>query len=1020
MKLSLKSIIPILLIFIMPFALTSNCGNNSWQDAICAFSDAAVNADSINTDDGVGVQNALEVRNSISNDVKDMRGLWVASVVNIDYPSEPTTDPEVLKSEAIKILDDAVKAGMNAVFFQVRPTSDALYKSELFPWSKYLTGTQGIAPESGFDPLLFWVEEAHNRGLELHAWINPYRITKKAAGEPIPSISALHAAHPARLNPDWVVKYSDSNLYFNPGIPEVRKLIVDSIMEIVNKYNVDGIHFDDYFYPGRDFADSKTYVRYGKGYKNVGDWRRDNVNILVSEVSKAIDGSDKNIRFGISPFGIWANKSNTPLGSDTRGMESYYDHYADSRRWVKDGIIDYIVPQIYWNIGYTIADYSKLLTWWEDVVSSTGVDLYVGHAVYKACNPNPDSPWYGVAEIERQLLLNQKTPEVKGSVFYNYTSLTDNPGLLAAINAVYGKLDGKASRIPVSISRPSANMKTSYSAYYLNGASDPEKPLYLNGEPIVSRSDKGYFGLLVPLSEGSNIFTLSQEGSHETRVIYKTTGSASPVKMAKAEIPASSVFPQSQEYRMSGEKITLSCQAPAGSKVTVKIGSKTYAMKSQSPSSGSSLYPTRYTYTYTIPSYSGTPRNLDLGTPVYTMNYKGTVKSMKAPAKVGVIMKGSPFYAEVSKEDIDTFETPVSGNGAAFELRKGMVDYVTGMTGSYVRLLSGLWVRKTSVATYTSKARLNTSVKSAVYKTGEKWDTLKLDYPSSFSAIASFDGKKLTLNISSAVSGVLPELPSDSLISSAAFSKKADYGQYTLAIKPEQTIDGYFIEKTASGIILHIKRRPAVESGAALQEAGGILTEAGRALAEKGIKPLSGITIMLDPGHGGSDSGAIGPLGLAYPEKTINLNTALKLRDELEALGAKVLMTRTKDVTLSLTERLDASRKVRPDMFLSIHANSMADNVDISKIDGFSAHYKEALAKPLSEILLKYAAEIGRTKKGVRYNNFYVVRGTWAPSMLIECGFVPNPHEFELLASQEDQRNLAKSLAAGIIEYFAP
>jgi hypothetical protein len=229
---------------------------------------------------------------------------------------------------------------------------------------------------------------------------------------------------------------------------------------------------------------------------------------------------------------------------------------------------------------------------------------------------------------------------------------------------------------------------------------------------------------------------------------------------------------------MPGEKITFTCQAPTGSKVTVKIGGKSYSMKSSASSSSSSLYPAKYTYTYTIPTYSGTSRNIDLGAPVYTMNYRVIIKATKAPAKVGAIMKGSPFYAEVSKEDIDTFQTPDSSNGAAFELRKGMVDYVTGMTGSYARLSSGLWVRKTSIATYISKTKLSPSVRTAVYQTGESWDTLKLDYPSSLAATSAFDGTKLTVSISAAISGVKPALPVNSLFSSAVFTKNGNQGQY--------------------------------------------------------------------------------------------------------------------------------------------------------------------------------------------------------------------------------------------------
>ncbi len=937
-----------------------------------------------------------------SNEQKGMRGLWVASVVNIDYPKKSSTDPEVLKDEAVKILDDAQSMGINAVFLQVRPTADALYNSKYFPWSKYLTGTQGKAPDGGFDPLSFWTAEAHKRGIELHAWVNPYRITKKTVTEPKPTIKSLDSSHPARKNPDWVVQYSDNNLYFNPGIPEVRQLIVDSVMELVDNYDIDGIHFDDYFYPGTNFNDSETFAKYGKSFKNIGDWRRNNVDLLVSGVHNAIESSGKNVRFGISPFGIWANKKNNSLGSDTNGLETYYDHYADSRKWVKEGTVDYICPQIYWNIGFSVADYSKLLTWWKNIVSGTDVDLYIGHAAYKAGNSSKSSPWYGVAEIEKQLLLNNNYPEVKGSVFYNYTSLANYPALGAMIKAVFNKLDGNISNepntsdVPITVSWPSRNITTSYTKFYLTGTSDPSKPLYLNGQLVENRSLKGYFGLLVDLKKGANTFTFSQDGSYLTRMITRSTGSSTAAKMSKAQIIASSVFPQSQEYRMPGEKITLSCKAPAGAKVTVKIGGKTYTMKTASKSGG--LYPATFTYKYTIPSYTGTPRNIDLGSPVYTMNYKGTVKSAKAPAKVGVIMKGSPFYAEITNEDIDTYESSNTGNGAAYELRKGMVDYVTGMTGSYARLASGLWVRKTSISTYTSKVSLSPEITSAVYESGEKWDSLKLTYPSSLAATSSFNGSKLKVNISAASSGVIPELPADAPFASAIFTKSGHLGQYVLTMKSDANIDGYYIEKTSDGIIVHIKR--PVKAAA-------------------GDKPLTGLVIMLDPGHGGDDTGATGPLGTLYAEKRINLNTAIKLRTELQSLGAKVVMTRSSDVTMSLSDRLTASRNVKPDMFLSLHANSMAQNVDISVLNGFSVHYKEAIAKPLSQELLEGAVEAGRKGRGLKWANFYVVRGTWTPSMLIEMGFVPNPDEHELLTDDLEQEYLAKKLASGIVDYFS-
>jgi uncharacterized lipoprotein YddW (UPF0748 family)/N-acetylmuramoyl-L-alanine amidase len=930
---------------------------------------------------------------------EDFRGLWVATVVNIDYPTKATTDSQILKSEALQVLEYAKNTGFNAVFLQVRPSGDALYRSKYYPWSKYLTGKQGVAPSGGFDPLDFWISEAHKRGLELHAWINPYRVTKRSSGEPTHDFASLHSSNPAKKNPSWTVKHSDGNIYLNPGLPETRQMIVNGVLEIIENYSVDGIHFDDYFYPDKSFNDNETYKKYNPAKKNLDDWRRDNVNTLIKDVSAAIKSTGKsNIRFGISPFGIWANKSSNPKGSDTKGLESYSSHYADSLYWIKNGLIDYIVPQIYWNIGYSIADYKKLAAWWENAVSGTNVDLYIGHAAYKAENPDPKSPWYGTAEIERQLYLNDSSKIIKGSIFFNYNVMAKSAALTNTVKAIFDGRDGKSPKVNVSISRPTSDITTSMESFYLNGTSDPSQPLYLNGKLVENRSSKGYFGVLVPLSVGKNTFTLSQANSSDTCTITRKASSGSE-KMSAVEIPSSSTFPQSQEFWMPGEKIKLSCQAPAGSKVSVTLNGKNYSMKQISgPTNPSGLYKATYSVEYTMPSFSGAPRNIDLGAPIYTVNYKGTVKTKKAPANIGVIMKGSPYYAEALYDVVDTYNAPVSGNGAAYELYKGMVDSVTGMTGSYARLSSGQWVFKDKVKIYSQKTPVNTVVRKATYEVGKDNDVFELTMTSSAAAIVSFDGQNVVLNVSAPSSAAMPKLPGDALISTIKDSTSIYKSEYVLTKKDGATIEGYYVEKTDSGIKLVLKRKPKVQS----------LT-----------KPLTGITIMLDAGHGGSDPGAIGPLGTAYSEKDINLNLAFKLKRELESQGANILMTRTDNSTISLAERLTLSRNARPDMFISLHANSMPDNVDISKIRGFSVFYREVFSKPSAQLVYDSVISAhGKNKHGVNKKNFYVTRNTWAPSFLIESDFVPNPVEFEWLTNDKEQDKLAKTISTAIVSYY--
>ena len=355
---------------------------------------------------------------------EEMRGVWVSSVYNLDYPSSPTTDPDKLKAEADEILDNCVKWGLNAVFLQVRPSGDALYKSDLFPWSKYLTGSVGTAPQDGFDPLEYWVEAAHKCGLELHAWINPYRITRGKDTE----WNSLPSTHPAKMNPDWVVKYSDGNYYFNPGIPEVRDLVTRGAVEIVQNYDVDGLHMDDYFYPGTDFNDAATYQKYGSSFSNIADFRRDSVNQLVAQLDTAVHNIDPDIQFGISPSGIWANKSTDPRGSNTNGSEHYVSSYADSLYWIENGLVDYIIPQIYWEIGHKLADFVTLADWWNDAVAGSDVHLYIGMGAYR-CADNPTGVWTTTDPLFDSLAYLENKDNVGGCVFFRYGSIPAVSGM---------------------------------------------------------------------------------------------------------------------------------------------------------------------------------------------------------------------------------------------------------------------------------------------------------------------------------------------------------------------------------------------------------------------------------------------------------------------------------------------------------------------------------------------------------------------------------------------------------------
>ncbi|MEV0650781.1 family 10 glycosylhydrolase [Phytomonospora sp. NPDC050363] len=349
---------------------------------------------------------------------RQLRAMWISSVANIDWPSEQGLTVAEQQAEYRARLDQAVSRRLNAVVVQIRPTADALWPSPHEPWSQWLTGTQGKNP--GYDPLAFLVAEAHARDLEFHAWFNPYRVAMH--DDP----SKLVAAHPARQHPDWTFAYG-GKLYYNPGIPEVRAFVQTAMMDAVTRYDIDGVHWDDYFYPypvsGVQIPDQQTFQRYGAGFGNIQDWRRNNVNLLVQEMRQKVQAVKPHVKFGVSPFGIWRNQSTDALGSKTTGLQSYDAIYADSRRWVKQNWIDYITPQIYWHIGYSAADYGVLVAWWSSVVQGTQVQLFVGQGVYKLGASGQPAEWQDPNELSDHLRLNRTHPQVLGDIHFSAKDL---------------------------------------------------------------------------------------------------------------------------------------------------------------------------------------------------------------------------------------------------------------------------------------------------------------------------------------------------------------------------------------------------------------------------------------------------------------------------------------------------------------------------------------------------------------------------------------------------------------------
>ena len=349
---------------------------------------------------------------------REFRGAWLHIVGNQKIKTMTTKEAKLWITST---LDTLQKAGCNAVLFQVRPQADAFYQSDIEPWTRFLTGEQGVAPKPYWDPLEFAIKEAHARGMELHAWLNPYRVTSNDKEELCPD--HLYFKHPERF-----LKYG-KQLYFDPGVPENIAYTVDVLRDIVKRYDVDAVHFDDYFYPypiaGQDFPDTASFAKYApaQGFTDLGDWRRNNVTELIRQINIAVKEVKPWIRFGISPFGIHRNKAQDPAGSDTNGLCCYDQLYADIPLWCQKGYIDYNVPQLYWKIGHHLADFETLIHWWND--GNFGGQLYIGESISSLSAPDLNDTTN--IQLGAKMKLVRELPNVHGNVWWPGWSLSNDP-----------------------------------------------------------------------------------------------------------------------------------------------------------------------------------------------------------------------------------------------------------------------------------------------------------------------------------------------------------------------------------------------------------------------------------------------------------------------------------------------------------------------------------------------------------------------------------------------------------------
>ena len=366
--------------------------------------------------------------------IRQFRAVWVSTVANIDWPTEEARGNTLMQQQQMRELLDRLKAlNFNTIIFQVRPTADAIYPSKYEPWSHWLTGKQGQNNDIPYDPLQFVLDEAHSRDIDVHVWLNPYRVN--IAKMPMTEVDSSHLFY---RRPDMFWHYN-GQWYFEPGLDDTREWLCLIVADLLRRYDIDGIHMDDYFYPYPDhkteLPDTACFRKYPRGFDDIHEWRRNNVNLIICELHDLIKAIKPEVQFGISPFGIWRNESSDPRGSKTNGLQNYDELYADILLWMEEGWIDYVVPQLYWHIGNKVADHKELTYWWANHCYDTR--LYIGMAPYRLFDRkqmtaaewkrNAKSAWAHPNEICRQLRLHQQVPQVKGEVFFSASHLLKNP-----------------------------------------------------------------------------------------------------------------------------------------------------------------------------------------------------------------------------------------------------------------------------------------------------------------------------------------------------------------------------------------------------------------------------------------------------------------------------------------------------------------------------------------------------------------------------------------------------------------
>ena len=961
----------------------------------------------------------------ILNPDSEVRGVWIASVYNIDYPSRPDLSADELKREIDAILDTCERTGLNTVFFQVRPHCDALYASDIFPVSSSLSSGGKLV----FDPLEYIVSEGHRRNIFIHAWVNPLRVTMNSH-----DISSLPESSPARQHPSWTVAYGDGKLYLNAGVPEVARLVADGVREIVEKYDVDGVVFDDYFYPypayddaGKmyEFNDAYEYAQYGEGFDDIADWRRNNINTMIRLCYDAVHTADPECVFGVSPFGVWQNNDGKNGGSNTTSLEAYKSLYCDALAWIEGGYVDYISPQVYWTFDTKAAPFDTVTRWWNEQLDGTDVKLYVSHASYRY----EDGEWTDPeGQLTEQIAFARSEKSYHGSIMYGYDEINRNirsaaDDLLTAFENEIVYTPIQSTGTAVTVTSPESGTVMTENKTYLIGTSDPAYPLTVtrNGRTSkVGRTKGGYFSLFVTLEKGENTFVFDQNGTKTTFTLHY---GSSHLKTEKTEpepdddpdrnpdenltildsLTIIGTYPSS-EIATSEEILWVSCVAPAGSEVKTDIGGVLTDLvpleKPEKTKTDDGYVGVIYGANAKLPA-AAEGSITDCGTIVFTASLDGI--SVEADGiRVRVLGKNAPLAVTVREDFTELKFTEKSSYYNDYTVQSaGMTDYAVSLRNGFYRLKMGGYLASSDVTetdSLPSETIVFTSAK--VTDSGSSTDlTLTCADRPAYNGAMDENGRfVLTFYGVDSDSAPLPTIRVNPLVKSCDLIRLDDRVRYCFTLVNPENFYGFDLTYAEGEIVVSMKNPMALDFSS--------------------DQPLTGVKIVLDAGHGGWDRGAAGA-DPSMNEKDLNLEITLAASELLADLGADVLLTRADDTYIDLYQRMDFLEETRPDLCISVHQNSMGYTTDITRVRGTLALWTMDSGVMLADAVGRAVADaFGRNFRGAQYQALAVCRNPKFPSALIEVGFITSVEEYEATASKDGIHTAAQGIADGVLNYF--